>query len=271
LSNGFVKVQKYTREFDAGTIKSVVITDRGNVRSDNEDVGLFLHMADEKAGRKKGYLMLVADGMGGHNAGEVASRMAADIISQEYFRLNNTVEKSLVKAFRLANRNILASAASETALSGMGTTCTALVIIDSIIYYAHVGDSRAYLLKNDEMYRLTEDHTYVRELLIKGEISVAEASTHPMRNLLTNALGTSKSLRVDAGKLSFLFEEKNRLMICSDGLCEHLNDSDIAQLSREGSLYDAASGLVEEAKKRGGRDNITVVMAEKHNITMAPQ
>src|SRR5206468_9617851 len=143
-------------------------------------------------------------GLGGHNAGEVASRMAADIISQEYFRLNDTVEKSLVKAFKLANRNILAKAASDVGLSGMGTTCTALVIIDSIIYYAHVGDSRAYLLKNDVIYRLTEDHTYVQELFIKGEISVAEASTHPLRNFLTNALGASKSLRVDAGKLPFL-------------------------------------------------------------------
>ena len=215
--------------------------------------------------------MLVADGMGGHNAGEVASRMAADIISEEYFRINDTIEASLVKAFKLANQHILASAASDTALSGMGTTCTALVIDDSIIYCAHVGDSRAYLLKNDEMYRLTEDHTYVAELLIKGEISLAEASTHPMRNLLTNALGTSRSLRVDGGKLSFLFEEKNRLMICSDGLSEHLNDSEIAKLSGVGSLYDAARGLVEEAKKRGGRDNITVVMTEKHNITIAQQ
>ena len=264
-------MQKDTREFDAGPIKSVVITDPGNVRADNEDVGLFLQMADEATGRKKGYLMLVADGIGGHNAGEVASRMAADIVSQEYFRLNDTVERSLVKAFKLANRNILARAASDTALGGMGTTCTALVIIDSIIYYAHVGDSRAYLLKDDEMYCLTEDHTYVRELFIKGEISISEASAHPMRNLLTNALGTSKSLRVDAGKLPFLFEKKDRLMICSDGLSEHLNDSDIAKLSTEGSLYEAASGLVEEAKKRGGRDNITVVMVEKHNITMAQQ
>ena len=215
--------------------------------------------------------MLVADGLGGHNAGEVASRMAADIISQEYFRLNDTVEKSLVKAFKLANRNILAKAASDVGLSGMGTTCTALVIIDSIIYYAHVGDSRAYLLKNDVIYRLTEDHTYVQELFIKGEISVAEASTHPLRNFLTNALGASKSLRGDAGKLPFLFEEKNRLMICSDGLSEHLNDSEIAKLLNEGSVYNSASGLVEEAKKRGGRDNITVVMAEKYIIPTAPQ
>lgn len=259
--------QTDTKEFDAGAVRSVIVSDLGNIRTNNEDIGLFFRIADEKVSRQKGCLLMVADGMGGHNAGEVASRMAADIISHEYFKLNGSIEKSLAKAYELANKNIFEMSASNKSVRGMGTTCTTLVIIDDIIYYAHVGDSRAYLLKNDKISRITEDHTYVQELVKNGEITVAEAAIHPKRNILTNAMGTKDSLRIDTGKFALPFEEKDRLMICSDGLYEYLNDNEIARILGGNSLHHAAHEMVDEAKKRGGHDNITVVLAEKVSAT----
>jgi len=263
------QLQKDTKEFDTGTVKSVIVSDPGNIRTNNEDIGLFFRIADEEVSREKGCLMMVADGIGGHNAGEVASRMAADIISHEYFKLTGSIEKSLAKAFELANKNIFERSMSDRSVKGMGTTCTTVVIIDSTIYYAHVGDSRAYLLKNDKISRITEDHTYVQELVKNGDITIAEASIHPRRNILTNAMGTKDSLRVDTGKFPLLFEDKDRLMICSDGLYEYLNDNEIARILGENSLHHAANEMVDEAKKRGGHDNITVVLVQKTSVINA--
>lgn len=257
------KHQTVVNEFDNGSVKAVVMTDLGNVRTNNEDVGLFFRVEEA---HEKGCLMMVADGMGGHNAGEVASRMAADIISHEYFKQNGSVEKSLSRSFELANKKIFEMSQSNRSMKGMGTTCTTLVVIGSDIYYSQVGDSRAYLLKQNKIYQITEDHTYVQELVNKGEITIIEASTHPKRNILTNAMGTKESLRIDTGKFALPIEEKDRLMICSDGLYDYLNDDDIARILGGNSLHNAASEMVDEAKKRGGHDNITVVLAEKISL-----
>jgi protein phosphatase len=259
-----MELERNFKEFDSTTIRSVVLSDIGNARANNEDVGLFSWGADQKINREKGFLMLVADGMGGHNAGEVASRMAVDIINQEYFRLNDPIGKSLRKAFELANKKIFATSRSNRSMKGMGTTCTAIVVTDTIIYYAHVGDSRAYHLTGDEIFRITTDHTYVGELLRRGAITIEQALMHPGRNILTNALGSAESLHVDAGEFPHSFEEKDRLLVCSDGLYEYLSDQEIAAIMSTNSLRNGAKELVDEAKKRGGRDNITVVLAEKH-------
>ncbi len=254
--------QRDIKVFDAGNIKSVIVSDPGKVRTNNEDIGIFFRIEDDEIGRDKGCLMMVADGMGGHNAGEVASRMAADIISREYFNQIGSIEKSLAKAFELANKNILGRSRSSRALQGMGTTCTALVIADQDIFYAHVGDSRAYILKEGKITRITEDHTYVQELVNNGQLSIVDAAIHPKRNILTNAMGTKDSLRIDIGKFAFPFEEKDRLMICSDGLYDYLDDNEIGRILSRNSIHDVANEMVEEAIKRGGHDNITVVLAE---------
>jgi len=250
-------------ELEVGTINAVIISDIGNTRANNEDVGLFFTSDDQGISSEKGYLMLVADGMGGHKAGEVASRMAADVVSYEYFNLSGPPENSLVEAFELANKNIFERSISDRSLKGMGTTCTAIVIINNAVYYAHMGDSRAYFLKKGMMSRITEDHTYVHQLVKNGSITQEEAAMHPRRNVLTNAMGTNNSLQVDAGKLPFPFEHKDRLMICSDGLYEYLNDNEIRQALVEGSLRQTANKLVYEAKIRGGHDNITIAIAER--------
>lgn len=245
-------------------ISVVIKTDLGNVRTNNEDAASFIRKSDAGVLRAKGYLMMVADGMGGHNAGEVASRLAIDTINETYF--SNTTEKNreklLAAAFQAANKKIYEQASSNENYRGMGTTCTALVLVAGKIYFAHAGDSRAYLYKDGKIHRITEDHTYVQELVNNGNISSEEADTHPQRNILTNAMGTKPSMRVDTGVYPQPFDANDRLMICSDGLYDYLSDAEIGAVMEKGSLQDAADHFINEAKRRGGKDNITVVMAE---------
>ncbi len=255
-----------TSEFiDSGNVRAVVLSDLGNIRTNNEDIGLFYRIADEEVTREKGFLLIVADGMGGHKAGEVASRMAADIVSQEYFKQNGNggIEKNLFRAFTTANKKIFDLSSSQKIYHGMGTTCTAFIITGETVYYAHVGDSRGYFFKNNLISRITEDHTYVQELVNKGEITAREADTHPKRNILTNAMGTKPDLRIDTGKCDWAFEKNDRLMLCSDGLYDYLTETEIAEILSSKPLYVAAEYMIQEAKRRGGHDNITVVLAEK--------
>lgn len=249
----------------SGNLKVIVLSDLGNIRINNEDMGLFFRIADESIGSEKGSLLVVADGMGGHQAGEVASKMATDTIVQEYFKHNtfSTIEKNLSKAFATANKKIFDVASSNKKYFGMGTTCTALIILEHSVYYAHVGDSRAYMLKNNTISRITEDHTYVQELLKNGVITEHEAAVHPKRNVLTNAMGTKPDVRIDSDKYSYSFETTDRLLLCSDGLYEYLADEELAQILSTQPIQEAANTMIQEAKKRGGHDNITVVIAEK--------
>ena len=253
---------------EPGNIKAVVVSDLGNIRTNNEDMGLFFKIADENVLREKGYMLIVADGMGGHNAGEVASRMATDIICREYYnQRSSNVEKNLEKALSLANKTIFQKASSDQAFQGMGTTCTVLVVIEQDVYYAHVGDSRAYIQKSGSIMQITEDHTYVQQLVNSGDITAAEAAVHPKRNILTNAMGTKADLRIDTGKCKYSFEKNDRLLLCSDGLYDYLNDEELNKILVENSLKNAAANMIALAKERGGHDNITVVLAERENST----
>jgi len=249
-------------------IKAVVLSDLGNIRTNNEDMGLFFKIADENVIREKGYMLIVADGMGGHQAGEVASRMATDIISHEYFKQNGGgVEKNLSIVLTLANKSIFEKASSSDAHKGMGTTCTVLVVIDQAVYYAHVGDSRAYMQKGNCIRQITTDHTYVQELVKNGNITAAEAAVHPKRNILTNAMGTKPEMRVDTGKFEYALENNDRLLLCSDGLYDYLNDDELKEILLANDIKKAAQVMIQQAKERGGHDNITVVIAERKKIT----
>lgn len=257
--------EKASHQEDQSTVKVIVRTDIGNVRSNNEDAGSFFKINDAKIGVEKGCLLIVADGMGGHNAGEVASRMAVDIISEEYYKRNSdrSAERSLLKAFEFANKKIFDKASGNSSCKGMGTTCTAVAVSGSDIYFAHAGDSRAYLFKNGAISRITEDHTYVQELVKKGDITLREAETHPQRNILTNAMGTKPRLKVDTGKHPDRFDRNDRILLCSDGLYDYLTDEELAEAMQMSSLQALADHLIAEAKRRGGKDNITLVLAEK--------
>lgn len=254
--------------YESGNLQVVILSDLGNIRTNNEDRGMYYKVADENIIREKGQMLIVADGMGGHQAGEVASKMAADIISREYFNQpgNGSVEKKLAKVFALANKNIFEMSRSNKAYNGMGTTCTVLVLLDQTIYYAQVGDSRAYIQKGGSILQITEDHTYVQELVKSGDITAEEAATHPKRNILTNAMGTKPDLRIDTGKCNLAFENNDRLLLCSDGLYDYLSDKELNDILSKNLLKDAAAYMVNQAKIRGGHDNITVVLAEKKGI-----
>lgn len=260
-------VVSLSTDADASTtmseINAVVRSDLGNVRQNNEDTGLFVRLADEGIRRVKGYLLLVADGMGGHLAGEIASQMAAELINREYFQYTDTIEKSLLRAFQIANRQIFDEARTHNTFRGMGTTCTAIVVHEQQLYFAHVGDSRAYLFKAGQLVQLTQDHTYVQELLRRGELSVEAAASHPERNVLTQAMGTKTDIQVDLGRCVLPFDLGDRLLLCSDGLYEYCREADLSRLLRLESLPDAAEALIQLAKSRGGHDNITVVLAER--------
>lgn len=247
-----------------GSIKVVVKTDLGNIRTNNEDSAASFRIDAENTAFSYDYLFIVADGMGGHLAGEVASKLAVDNTSNEYLeRINeNDKEKILENAFRIANKKIFELATTNKNYQGMGTTCTALAVVDQDVYYAHAGDSRAYMLKKNSLVRITEDHTYVQQLVNTGEITSTAADTHPQRNILTNAMGTKPTLRVDTGKFYMPLEPGDRLMICSDGLYDYLSDADIATAMSNYTLGDLGDYFIAEAKKRGGADNITVVLAE---------
>ena len=252
-----------------GQLNVVVLSDLGMIRTNNEDMGMFYRMADEEMVRQKGYLLIVADGMGGHQAGEVASSLAAQTVSSEYYHnsKHSNIEKALDKAFHVANDKIYEMSVSDAACRGMGTTCTAMALVGSSIYYAHAGDSRAYHIRDSVITQVTQDHTYVQELVNAGEITSAEAVKHPKRNILTNAMGTKPTLRVDTGKHGTDFGFDDRILLCSDGLYDYLTDEELAGILHNRSLQDAAEYMVNEAKQRGGHDNITVILAEKINRT----
>ncbi len=243
-------------------IRAIVVSDLGNVRTNNEDCGYFVRPNDHKLRAGRGFLGIVADGMGGHAAGEVASKLAVETIRTIYYQRDENIEECLFFAFTNANRQIFQEAQKNSSRKGMGTTCTAVVICGSEIYYAHVGDSRLYHLHRGRLKQISEDHTYVNELLKKGAITQEQADIHPERNVLTRAMGTQNRVDIDVDKIEDDFEEGDRLLICSDGLYDYFNNTEIESILLEKSLKEAAYELINTAKSRGGHDNITVVIIE---------
>ena len=224
------------------------LTDVGRVRTANEDSML----ADEQRS-----LFVVADGMGGHNAGEVASATALEVLVS---RVDGGT--SLAEATSEANTTILAKASGDANLAGMGTTLTAVTISDGrTAVFAHVGDSRAYLVRGGDLTQITEDHSVVEELVRDGRLSPEDAETHPHRSILTRALGVEEHVEVDAYEVDLL--PGDRLMLCSDGLTSMVRDPAISVvLRRERNSQRAAETLVDLANRAGGSDNITVIVLD---------
>ncbi len=207
-------------------------------------------------------LYLVADGMGGHRAGQVASGLAARTALATLRSLHDgrsgAVER-LRACVTAANAEILSSSRAKPELAGMGTTVVAMLADGARVALAHVGDSRAYLVRGAAIRRLTEDHTLVGELLRRGEISERAAASHPQRHVLLRALGVRRN--VDPDMLELVPEPGDRYLLCSDGLTGHLADAEIAELVSDDSDLDAAcERLIDLANRRGGDDNITVVL-----------
>lgn len=224
-------------------------THQGMVRQNNED-SVFPDSSGESEGPA---VLMVADGMGGHVAGEVASRLA----------VNAAASNDLEPADRVAagNRAIREEVAREPSLEGMGTTLT-LVSLEpgGTARFAHVGDSRAYLYREGDLSQITEDHTVASELAIMGQISRHEVDSHPQRHMLTRTLGLTRFVDIDEIELSL--EPGDRLLLCSDGLTEMASDDQIAETIDAGTADEAAWGLIELANDAGGVDNISVVIVD---------
>src|SRR5262245_31338535 len=222
------------------------LSDTGRIRHHNEDRSL----ASPR-------VLVVADGMGGAKAGEVAAQMAVDAVR----RLVGPVHEGDVRgAVERANRAIRRLASDDPDKSGMGTTFTAAMLEDGRLDVVHVGDSRAYLWRDGKLRQLTEDHSVVAELLRRGSISPEDAETHPHRNVITRALGAEPEVTVDT--FSEYLRDGDVVLLCSDGLSSYVSEEDIARaLGDAVTLADAAKALVERANGAGGTDNVTVVLA----------
>ncbi|MBI3695438.1 MAG: Stp1/IreP family PP2C-type Ser/Thr phosphatase [Acidobacteria bacterium] len=235
-------------------IEHVGISDVGCVRSSNEDA----YIVEPELG-----LFVLADGMGGAQAGERASRLAIETIVQ-YVREAAPIKtlESLVQAVRTANHNILQQASLNPDLHGMGTTVVAVLLDVPLAHIASVGDSRAYLYRAGELQRITSDQTWVNEIGRSLGLTEEQIHTHPFRNVLTMAVGARERIEVRSYELRL--EPGDLLLLSSDGLHGVIQDTGMAQvLAGNGSLAEKASRLVEQARDRGGPDNITAVLIRR--------
>lgn len=220
-------------------------SDTGRVRSSNEDALLV-----------DAPLFAVADGMGGANAGEVASAIAIDTL-----HTSRGDETALARAIEAANAAIHASSQSDAARKGMGTTVTALLVDGEDVVIGHVGDSRAYLYRGGRLQRLTDDHSLVEELVRRGALSPEEAERHPQRSVITRALGAEPGVDIDM--LRFAAQPDDIYLLASDGLTGMVGDAEIERILAEpGDLQGRADRLVAAANQAGGEDNVTVILVE---------
>ena len=237
-------------------------TDVGSVRENNEDRYSYWEPASDEDFERKGRLLIVADGMGGHEGGQEASNIAVAAIEKSYAEAREGDPRTwLLLGFQAAHHQIQEFALKFPLLHGMGTTCTAVVILGNQAFYAHVGDSRLYLLRDSSIYRLTRDHSYVGRLVEQGIISPEEAAEHPQRNILTAALGTGPSVQPESPEQPISLESGDALLLCTDGLWSLVSDGEIQTALGAESVDEACRRLVEQAKDRGGTDNITLEIA----------
>lgn len=245
-----------------GTLGIQIATDVGNVRSNNEDRAVAAYPQDERMRGRQGVMMVLADGMGGHNAGEVASGMAVERVAELFFEGRGKMLDRLKEAFLSANLEIYQAGRGETH-QRMGTTCTAVVAVGNTLYIAHVGDSRAYHLRAGQLERMTVDQTYVQYLMQKGTLAYEEAIKHPKRNILMQALGTAATVAPEVSRKEGHAAPGDVIFLCSDGLYEYLSDDEIATyLNDDTKRGRVAQEMVDEAKRRGGHDNITVLVGQ---------
>jgi PPM family protein phosphatase len=222
-------------------------TDTGRQRRDNEYNAL-----------ARPPVFVVADGMGGAQAGEVASRIAVEVFQQE-LPDSGSPEERLASCVRAANRRIYDLSRAEHERAGMGTTLTAAYLDDAELAIAHVGDSRAYLFRDGSLTRLTQDHSLVEELVRRGKLTEEQAAEHPQRSIITRALGPEPDVEVDT--FTYPVRAGDVLLLCSDGLTSMIGEDVVSQvLGSSPTLEQAATGLIAEANEAGGRDNITVVL-----------
>jgi len=238
-------------------------SDVGKVRTNNEDT---IYVNNDGLGELPN-LFIVADGMGGHNAGEVASLSAVAAFCNNLTNECNTqhdnsdsIQDVLTQSLDFANVNVHGDAQNTPDHAGMGTTFTACVINDSRLFYAHVGDSRIYLVgRGGILTQLTHDHTLVAEMVDAGSVSHDEARNHPSKNILTRAVGTETGVSIDNGCASL--DDAAYVLLCSDGLTDMLDDTEISNIVNTNSdISDKVDNMIAKALEVGGDDNISVIL-----------
>lgn len=232
-------------------------TSVGRIRPLNEDAYYVSPPKDSDA-----VLAVVADGMGGHNAGEVASKKAVRILRQivptECDDDHKDVKELLMRAVEDANREIYEMSIRDDGMSGMGTTVTACVAKEGQVTAVQVGDSRLYLIRRNKMTQITKDHSLVEMLIDSGTITKEEARVHPQKNVITRAVGTDKTVEADI--YEFATKKSDIILLCSDGLVNMVEDKEILSIIHEEKFDNVADKLVERAENAGGTDNITVIL-----------
>lgn len=230
-------------------------SDIGKVRQHNEDFWTF----------DPPHLAIVADGMGGHAAGEIASRMAARSVMLFLHEQTAVDEKVLRVSLEKANDIVYREAQSNKEYNGMGTTMILCYEVDGILYWAHVGDSRLYLCRDGKLHQITQDHSFVGELERSGQITKEEAVMHPKRNLLMRAIGADSEIEVDTGILPIF--DSDVILMCTDGLTNMVAETEIVEIIEmyRNNIKQAVERLVEVANRNGGNDNITIVLGKKEN------
>jgi protein phosphatase len=237
------------------------VTDTGCVRESNEDCCNVVEPDDPATLDNKGVLIVVADGIGGSRAGEVASRLAVEMVARAYYASSDEPTGALAYAFQEANNEIHELSLVRGEFSGMGTTCTALVIYGRVAYSAHVGDSRLYLVRSSSIYQMTEDHSVVKELVKWGALTPDAARRHPDRNLILRALGSRETVNIATWDHPLPVRSGDCFVLCSDGLHDAITDDEICMATQSAETALVCESLIATARRRGGYDNITVAIA----------
>ncbi len=238
-------------------MKAYALTDVGVKRKTNQD---YVYINNTKVGCLPN-LFIVADGMGGHKAGDIASRLAVESLI-EFVENSNEKEpfKLFGKGIEIANEKILEEARNDLELQGMGTTLVVATLIEKKLYVANIGDSRLYLIR-DELMQITKDHSYVEEMLKRGQIDESEARTHEKKNVITRAVGADVCMSADYFEVDI--KEGDKFLMCSDGLTNMLLDEEIFEIiSSNKDVKMSVDMLIEEANKKGGKDNIAIVLVD---------
>ncbi len=235
------------------------LSDVGCQRENNEDSYLYWEPAGDEEFQRKGRLAVIADGMGGHEGGQEASRMAVETVREVYdHAFRDDPQAALIESFAAAHTRIQDYAEVHPAFQGMGTTCTALVLRGRQLYFAHVGDSRLYLVRDARILRLTRDHSYVGRLVESGIVRAEDAEKHPQRHILTAALGAGRELAVDSAEQAVDLLEGDDLLLCTDGLWSVVTEEELETAMSGKTPAESCAALVQLARQRGGPDNITL-------------